>query len=174
MKKVILPLVLILVAFQLNAQKSFSDVQKVIDKAKSDTENPKKATNPKTWITLANAYTAYYDVPVNGRGIWAGAKQIEVKMLLKDQQILNSEQRTVNGKQYDVDSYADKDLYYENGVLAFWTVKGSEIENPLYDAYKSLVKADEVDAKKTKSKDIIESMKSLKTNMFNNGLNSYN
>ncbi len=174
MKKVILPLVLILVAFQLNAQKSFSDVKQTIDKAKSDTENPKKAANPKTWINLANAYTAYYDVPVNGRGVWAGAKQVEVKMLLKDQQMLGTTQKTVNGKKYDVDSYADKDLYYENGVLAFWIVKGSEIENPLYDAYKSLVKASEVDAKKSKSKEITEAMKSLKVNMFNNALNSYN
>jgi tetratricopeptide (TPR) repeat protein len=174
MKKVILPLVLILVAFQLNAQKSFSDVKQVIEKAKSDTENPKKATNPKTWMALANAYTAYYDVPVNGRGVWAGAKQIEVKMLLKDQQILSTSQKTINNKNYDVDSYADKDLYYEAGVLAFWTVKGSEIENPLYDAYKSLVKASEVDVKKSKSKDIIEAMKALKTSMFNNALNSYN
>src|SRR5574344_1093163 len=130
MKKVILPLVLILVAFQLNAQKSFSDVKQVIETAKSDTENPKKATNPKTWMALANAYTAYYDVPVNGRGVWAGAKQIEVKMLLKDQQILSTSQKTINNKNFDVE--------------------------------------------KSKSKDIIEAMKALKTSMFNNALNSYN
>lgn len=174
MKKLLFPLVLILVAFQVNAQKRLAEAQAAVDKAKAVVENPKKASDPKSWVKLANAYMAYYNAPLKSTGAYVGAAQGEVKLFLKDQQILSSKEETVAGANYYVDCYQDKDLYYDaNGVLTFYKVKNAQIANPLAEAYKAAVKAQELDAKGACSKDLAPLLSTIKQEFFSEGLNQY-
>ena len=55
MRKFLLPLVLVLVAVQVNAQRKLAEAQAAVEKAKTVVENPKKASDPKSWLKLANA-----------------------------------------------------------------------------------------------------------------------
>lgn len=175
MKKLLISLVLLLFAVQMtNAQsKSATDALKVLDKAKQDTENPKKSTAPATWVKLGNAYVECYDAPI--KGIWQNASQMEVKMILKDQPILSSTQEEKNGRTFSVDNYADKALYYdENGTLVAWVVKTPVLqEDALQLAYNAFKKAEELDAKKSSSKAITEALKGLQTRVINEAMSSY-
>ena len=83
MRKVLISLLLLLFVVQTNAQvKASADAAKALDKAKLEVQNPKKASNPASWVKLGTAYADCYDAPI--KGIWQGASQMEAKMLLKD------------------------------------------------------------------------------------------
>lgn len=175
MKKLLISLVLLLFAVQMtNAQsKSATDALKVLDKAKLDTENPKKSAAPATWVKLGTAYVECYDAPI--KGIWQNASQMEVKMILKDQPILSSTQEEKNGRTFAVDNYADKALYYdENGTLVAWVVKTPVLqEDALQLAYDAFQKAEEVDVKKSSAKVITEALKGLQSRVINEAMSSY-
>lgn len=172
MKKLLIALSLFLTV-QLSAQtKDAADALKEIAKAQTDTQNPKKAENPATWIRMSDAYVGVYDAPI--KAVWAGAGQIELKLALKDQRIISSEQRTLNGENFTVDTYYDKDLYYyPNGKLAAWVVTKPYLKGDLLkEGLDALVKADGF-AKGTKDKDLLERLTALKTRYVNEAMNNY-
>lgn len=172
MKKIIIPLAFLLVSFQLSAQKSIPDAVKAIDKAKAETENPKKASNPASWVKLANAYLGYYNVPVTG--LLVGTGQLQMKLLLKDQPVISSAPKEINGVNYTADTYSDKVIYYdEKGNLTAWEIKENSIQNPLDKAYDALQKAVSLDEKNSQNKNILESMKQIAGNNMNEARNSY-
>lgn len=174
MKKLFISLVVLLFAVQIHAQnKSAADAIKVLDKAKLDIENPKKSGLPATWIKFGNAYLECYDAPI--KGIWQNASQMEVKMILKDQPILSSTTEEKNGRIFTVDTYEDKALYYdEKGILCAWVVKTPAIkDNSLQLAYDAFQKAIEIDAKKSSSKVITESLSGLRTRFLNEAMSEY-
>ena len=110
MKKLVISLVVLFSAMQMNAQsKASQDAVKAVDKAKLEVENPKKATSPQSWVKLGNTYMEAFDAPI--RGIWPGASQTEIKMILKDQPVLSTTQEEINGVTYILDTYEDKTLY---------------------------------------------------------------
>ncbi|EKD32220.1 MAG: hypothetical protein ACD_77C00145G0001 [uncultured bacterium] len=172
MKKLLIALSLFLTV-QLSAQtKDAADALKEIAKAQTDTQNPKKAENPATWIRMSDAYVGVYDAPI--KAVWAGAGQVELKLALKDQRIISSEQRTLNGENFTVDTYYDKDLYYyPNGKLAAWVVTKPYLKGDLLkEGLDALVKADGF-AKGTKDKDLLDRLTALKTRYVNEAMNNY-
>jgi tetratricopeptide (TPR) repeat protein len=172
MKKLLLALTLIL-SISLGAQnKDAEKAIKDLEKAQNDSNNPKKATNPSTWLKMSDAYSAIYDAPI--KSVWLGASQLELKVILKDQRIVSSETRTVNGVNYNVDSYADKDLFYgPDGTLAAWVVTKPYMEGDLLKkSMETLDKALET-AKGSKNKDITDRLLQLKVRHYNEGMNSY-
>lgn len=175
MKKLFISLALLLCIAQAGAQtKSAADALKVLEKAKADAENPKKGASPATWVKLSSAYLDCYDAPI--KTLWQNASQLEVKMLLKDQKILSSEQKEVGGKMFNVDSYEDKDLYYdENGALAAWVIKQPTLKesDALAEAYQALLKAQELDAKNAQGKAITEQLQGLQNRYVNEAMNYY-
>lgn len=175
MRKVLISLLLLLFVVQTNAQvKASVDAVKALDKAKLEVQNPKKASNPASWVKLGTAYADCYDAPI--KGIWQGASQMEAKMLLKDQQILSSAQEEKNGRVFSVDQYADKALYYdENGALAAWVVKEPALkdENPLVESFNAFKKANELDAKGAQKKVVTEQLKSLQNRFVNEAMSYY-
>jgi hypothetical protein len=81
MKKLLVSVVSLLMAGQLCAQsKAVVDAMKSLDKAKAETENPKKNALPATWVKLANAYVACFDAPA--QGLLQGSPQMQVKLLI--------------------------------------------------------------------------------------------
>lgn len=172
MKKLLLALSLI-ISISLGAQnKDAEKAIKDLEKVQKEAENPKKATSPATWLKMSDAYAAIYDVPV--KAIWIGASQLELKVVLKDQRTISSEIKTVNGVVYNVDSYVDKDLYFEkDGSLSAWNVTKPYMEGDLLNlSVEALDKAAET-ANGTKDKDIAERLKLLKARYVNEGMNSY-
>lgn len=173
MKKLAISLLLSLFVISGYAQtKATADAVKVLTKAKADVENPKKSENPVSWVKLGTAYTGCYDAPFSG--IWQGAAQAEIKLILKDQIILSSTEEEINGRVFSVDHYGDKDLYYEGGVLSAWKITKPAIqEDPLSLAFDAFDKAYELDAKQSQAKVISDSFKGLQGRYFNEAMSSY-
>lgn len=174
MKKLLISLVLLFAVHAVYAQsKSAADALKVLDKAKAEVENPKKNTTPASWVKLGSAYLECYDAPI--KGIWQNASQMEVKMILKDQQIVSSTTEEKNGRTFSVDNYADKALYYdENGALAAWVIKTPAIqEDALQLAYDAFRKAVELDAKQSSAKVLTESLKGLQSRYISEAMSAY-
>jgi len=157
MKKSILAIALILSVTVMSAQ---TPAQQAIDKAKAAANDAKKAAKTATWITLAKAYVDAYDLPT--KSLLPNSSQAEVKMFLKGQQVLGTSNKTCLDANYIVDSYADKDLYYnERGALDFWIVTKPAAEGDLLgEAIKAYVKAAEVD-NGSKTKDIVEGLENI-------------
>ncbi len=173
MKKLLIALMLLLTV-QLGAQtKEIADAVKAFEKAKSDSQNPKKAENPQTWTKLSAAYTAVYEAPI--KSIWLGASRIDTKILLKDHRIEKTEDVNVNGVAYTVDQYTDKKLYYgQNGELAAWVITNKYVNEELLDqALTALEKAIETDTKNARTKEITELMVALKGKFFNEAMCAY-
>ena len=173
MKKLLFAVVSLLMVGQLGAQsKAVTDAMKALDKAKADTENPKKQVLPATWVKLANTYVACFDAPA--QGLLQGSPQMQVKLLIKDQQVLSSSQEEIGGKLFTVDKYADKNLYYdENGVLVAWTVTKPALENGLGLAFDAIKKAVELDAAKKQAKAINETLTNIKNKYYEEAMSNY-
>jgi len=155
MKRLFIALSLTMAVTALYAQpKTAAEAQKNLDKAIAATQDPKKADKPATWIALGDAYVAAYEQPT--RNILIGTPQQEIKLLIKEQQVLKSETKRCNGTNYLVDSYADKDLYYnENGALDFYVITKPAVEGEiLVEAQNAYEKAYALDTKATKAKDL--------------------
>ena len=173
MKNLLLALTL-LFSVQLAAQtKEVADAIKNYEKAKKESADPKKGANPATWIKLADAYAEIFDSPV--KSIWNGASRNEIKLLLKDQRIASTEDRTVQGVKYSVDVYDDKELYYnEDGTLAcFVQTKEYVPGNIIDEGVAALVKAAELDTKNAKSKDISERLVAMKNRYQSDAMAAY-
>ena len=175
MKKLFISMALVFFAAQVNAQsQNVVNAVKVLDKAKAETVNPKKASNPASWVKLGTAYSECFDAPA--QGIWGGMTQMEAKMLLKDQQIISSTQEEFNGVPYTVDKYDDKTLYYdETGKLAAWIITKPAVEGVdiLDEAFKAFSKANELDTKGVQKKVLTESFKGVHSRYMNDGMSYY-
>lgn len=171
MKKLLLIISALVLSISVGAQ-SKEAVIKNLDKAKATVENPKRATNPTSWIKLSEAYVDAYQQPQEG--LWVGAQSMEVKLLTKDQQVLSTEEKTISGNNYLVEVYADKELYFtEQGVLEVVKVTKPVVERSLESAYEALMKAYEVDAKGSKKDDIAEGLSKLRDLFINEAMTAY-
>ena len=174
MKRILIALSLILSLTMVSAQpKNAAEAQKAIAKAEAAAADAKKAVKPATWIALAKAYVDAYDQPT--RNILTGTPQNEVKLFLKEQQVLGTSEKKGAEGVYTVDSYADKDLYYnERGILEFYLVTKPAAEGDLLgEAVKALDKAVETDPKGTKAKDVADMMNNIHDKYANEALSEY-
>ena len=174
MKKIILAFALALSVLSANAQpKTVADAKKLVDKAAAAANDAKKAAKVPTWLSLANAYIGAYDQP--SINLIGGTQRTEIKMILGKQQILSTDMVKVQGKDYSVDHYADKDLYYnEAGLLDFFLVTKPAIEGDLLGkAQDALFKAADLDTKGSKTKDIAAKLEDIHNKYQNEALNNY-
>jgi tetratricopeptide (TPR) repeat protein len=150
-----------------------ADALKAVTKAETAAADAKKAAKPATWISLAKAYVDAYDQP--SKNILTGTPRQEVKLFLKDQQILGTSEKKGAEAIYSVDSYADKDLYYNpEGILEFFLVTKPTVEgNLLGKAVEALEKAKAVDPKDSKAKDISAMMEDIHGKLANEALSEY-
>ncbi len=174
MKKVLLAMALVLTVTFASAQsKAVTDAQKAIDKAVATSLNPKRATRPATWINLAKAYISAYELPT--KGIEPGFDQMLLKTILKDQQVLSSEQMTLPQGHVTVDTYSDKKLYYNDyGQLVFYIVTKPVEENLLGKAQDALLKAAEVDTRGSKLEDIKALFEQIHSYNYDEAASYYN
>ena len=174
MKKILIALSLILSLTMVSAQpKNAADAQKAVAKAEAAAADAKKAAKPATWIAVAKAYIEAYEQP--SKNILTGTPQSEVKIFLKDQKVLGTSQKKCTEGNYTVESYADKDLYYnEAGILDFYLVTKPALEGDmLAKAIDALEKAKAVDPKDSKAKDITAMMEDIHGKYANEALSEY-
>ena len=174
MKRILLAVSLILSITAVSAQpKSAADAAKAIEKAKTASQDAKKAAKPATWINLAKAYLEAYEQPT--KNLLVNTPQMEVKLFLKDQKVLGSEEFKGPESVYTVDHYADKDLYYnQNGILEMWKVTKPAVEGDLLgEALNCISKAASVDPKGSKAKDLAEMVENIHGKLNNDALSSY-
>ena len=104
-----------------------------------------KKNDAATWLKLGNAYADCYDAPING--LFLNNSQQQTALLLKGAVRLASEQKEVNGKTYNCDTYIDKEVYYrENGTLAGYKVTKPLAEDALKNCLEAYDKAAELGA----------------------------
>ena len=156
MKKISLFAALLAMTFSPVIAQEVTKAQKAIDKAVAATQDPKKAAKPATWITLAEECLKAYDQPVEN--LLAGSTQTQIKTLIGDQKVLSTREQKCTDGVYTVDTYADKELYYNpRGGLDFWVVSKPVAQGDLLgNAVKALEEATKVDPKGTKKDKVVE------------------
>ncbi len=173
MKKLLLAIALLLTV-QLGAQSLTPEkAQSGIDKAQANTQHPKKGLKPKAWIDLAKAYTDAYDAPT--QSIWVGASQQEVKMLIGDQKVLSSENVSLNGSNFLLEKYEDKDVYYdEAGKIAAIIITKPLVQGDMLKAASdALKKANELATGSSDKDKVKGALEMLKQKYISNAMSYY-
>ena len=161
MKKFFFALSLALATLVASAQvKPDAAIMKAIDKAKAETENPKKAAKPETWIKLGKAYLDAYNNPLANV---AGGDKTQVMMLLGGEQPLAVENVVLGGETFEKNVFAAKNLYFnEAGMLAITEVTKPSFEgDALAAAAAAFSKAAELDEKGSKTKDLDQYLQTI-------------
>ena len=160
MKKtlILLSAALMLLSMPMMAQ-DLAKLAKNIEKAVANTENPKKASNPDTWMKLGKEYIKAYEATL-GSGLLNTPKE-QISLMMGELKPISSEMVTLEGNAYQKDSYACFDYYYRNNVLVMTVPTKSAVEDPLGKAYEAFVKARELDDKGKKTKDLAAAVKQI-------------
>ncbi len=175
MKKLLTAALMLFVTMQLGAQsKEVQSLIKSYEKMKTEISDPKKGAKPATWVKYAQVLSNAYSLPTNS--LWVGLSSLEAKVVLKDQRSTGSEYQTIQGEEYEVVKYPDKDLYYNSeGKLSFWNVTDPAIKgvDMLQEAFNAYQKAAELDTKGGEKKAIQEGLVFISNNYINDAMAAY-
>ncbi len=152
--------------------KSPADAKKAVESATEATANPKKAAKPATWLKLAGAYMDAYSAPM-GNG-WIGASKQELTFIMGSQKPSATQTVTLAGETYTKEQYKTMNYYYNaNQQLALIEVTKPVYADALDQALNAYLKAAEVDAKGSKTKDIDAGIKNISSKFVEQGMNNY-
>ncbi len=173
MKRILIALAVLLSVQVADAQtKSPEAARKAVESAEAASKDAKKAAKVATWTKLAGAYLDAYNAPAGNA--WIGATKQELQLLMGNQKPVSTESAVVGGQPLLKEVYADKDMYFtENGQLFMIIVTKPVVENALDGAVEAYKKAYEVDAKKSKEKDIKEGLAVISKKYHEDGMNAY-
>lgn len=171
MKQILLTVAMLAAAFAAGAQNK-DQLLSTIDKAKVATENEKKAANPNTWIKYGDAFVDAYNSLFGP--LWLGISKTEASFLGGTQPV-SEEQVVLNNIPFNVEHYEFRDLYYNaNGVLDAVIITTSITDGDLLvDARDAYLKAAEVDAKGSKTKQIADKLGAVRNNLVNDAMSYY-
>ncbi len=146
---------------------NLESMQKDIDKSNEDIANPKKESNPKTWISRAEMFVGVYDKSTMGAS--QGMHKTIFATLTKKKKT-----ETIADKEYEVLVFPSINLYFEAaGGLAFWKETQKVTEAPLSDALDAYLKAIELDTKGSNAKKIKQGLEQLSQKDRAEGVNAY-
>ncbi len=173
MKRILIALAVLLAVQAADAQtKSPEAARKALENAEAASKDAKKATKVATWTKLAGAYIDAYNAPAGNA--WIGATKQELQLIMGNQQPISAEAVVLGGEQLVKEVYADKDMYFNGaGQLVIIDVTKPVTENALDGAFDAYKKAYEVDAKKSKEKDIREGLSLISRKYLDEGMNAY-
>ncbi len=145
----------------VNAQvKSVSAAQNAVENAKKDVENPKKNTKFATWIKYGKALVDAYDAPA-GNG-WINASRQELQLVSGNEKPVSVEKVTLGGQEWDKEVYPTRNYYFNAaGQLGLIEITKPVYENALDMALEAYGKANELDVKHAKTKDITGAILSI-------------
>ena len=172
MKKIILALAVLLSVQVADAQtKAIDAAKQAAETAKAASEDAKKATKVATWLKLADAYMAAYNAPAGSA--WVGASKAELQLVLKERPFA-AEEVVVGEETLVRESYAARDYYFTPaGQLVMIVVTQPVYPDALERALEAYKKAYEVDAKKSKVKDITTGIETVSKKLYEDGMNYY-
>ena len=173
MKRILIALAVLLSIQVADAQvKSPEAIRKAVESAEEASQNPKKNIKPGTWLKLAEAYVSAYSAPAGAA--WVGASKQELQLILAGEQPLSVESVELNGAPYTKESYATRDYYFnQNGILEIIKVTNPIYEDPLAGAVEAYAKANEVDLKQSKLKDINAGLENIARKYTDDGMTAY-
>lgn len=173
MKKIITAtLAIALFAAPVFAQKSNDALVAAINKAKATCENPKKAENVNTWLTLAKKCMDAYSAPT--ATVIPGSNRDELALLMGSEKPVSTEEVVIAGNTYLKDIYANKELYFDaNNSLRFIVVTKPVAENLLEDAAAAYRTAYAKDVKAAKTKDIVAGLQTIASHYTEDAYNTY-
>ena len=173
MKRIFIALALLLAVQVADAQvKSYDAVKKAVEAAEEAAQNPKKNTKVATWLKLATTYMDAYEAPAGN--VLVNSPRVQLQMMMGNEKPQSAENVVIEGMNFKKEVYANKNLYFDEGdVLRIIEVTNPVFEDPLAKALEAYVKAYEVDAKKSKEKDIKEGIQNIAQRYFNDGMNQY-
>ena len=173
MKRILIALAMLAAVQVADAQvKSPDAAAKAVEKAEVAANDAKKATKVATWTNLGKAYMDAYNAPAGNA--WVGASKQELALLMGSEKPVRTEEAVVGGTAYIKDVYANKDFYYTpNGVLSMIIVTKPVVENALGKALEAYKKANEVDVKQSKTKDIKAAIAQINQKYVNDAYNAY-
>ncbi len=173
MKRILIALAVLLSVQMADAQtKTPEAALKALTSAEAASKDAKKATKVATWTKLAAAYMDAYNAPAGNA--WVGATKQELQLLMGNQQPVSTETVEVGGQPLLKEVYADKNFYFnENGQLLIIEVTKPVVENALDGALAAYKKANEVDVKKSKSKDLKEGLATVSRKYLDDGMTAY-
>ena len=173
MKRIFIALAVLLAVQVADAQvKSYDAAKKAVEAAEEAAQNPKKNTKVATWLKLATTYMDAYEAPAGN--VLVNSPRVQLQMMMGNEKPQSAENVVIEGMNFKKEVYANKNLYFDEGdVLRIIEVTNPVFEDPLAKALEAYVKAYEVDAKKSKEKDIKEGIQSIAQRYFNDGMNQY-
>ena len=156
------------------AQSKPEDLRKGIEKASAATQDAKKAAKVATWTKLGEAYLKAYQQPtanIPSMGVTA----TELALLMNGEKPKSVAPVTLQGEAYEKQVFKDKNLYFQNGRLAFVEITKPVLgkEDALEGVVKAYTKAAEVDTKGSKKKEIATVLGDVDKFYFNDAYTAF-
>ena len=173
MKRILIALAVLLAVQTADAQvKAIDSAKKAVEAADAAAQNPKKATKVATWLKLATAYMDAYEAPAGN--VLVNSPRVQVQMMIGNEKPSTVESVVIDGLNFKKEIYSNKNLYFDDmDYLRIIEVTKPVYADPLASALEAYVKAYEVDAKKTKEKDIKDGIAKIAQKYFEDGMNQY-
>jgi Flp pilus assembly protein TadD, contains TPR repeats len=170
MKRITFFILLFFIAGHINAFCQDADIKEFtskLDKSNKALENPKKNTDPKTWIERGNLLQSI--ASANTQLIRGDMTQKEVKLFM------NEPKKVISGPEAGKEQYVyDRiTLTFINGKLKSWKETQQIIANPIGEAFNSYNKASELDVNGKNKSAIADGLKNLKTLSLKEAFNYY-
>ena len=173
MKRILIALAVLLSVQVADAQtKSTEAAKKAVESAEAASKDAKKATKVATWMKLASSYMDAYNAPAGS--VWLGASKQELQLIMGNERPMATEEVVLGGDQLIKETYSNKEFYFSPaGQLVLINVTQPVVEDALGGALEAYKKAYEVDAKQSKTKDIVTGLSTIAQKYLDEGMNSY-
>jgi tetratricopeptide (TPR) repeat protein len=173
MKRILIALAVLLAVQVADAQtKSPEAAKKAVESAEAASKDAKKATKVATWLKLASSYMDAYNAPAGS--VWLGASKQELQLIMGNDRPVSVEEVVLGTDQLIKETYSNKEFYFSPaGQLVLINVTQPVVEDALGGALEAYKKAYEVDAKQSKTKDIVTGLSTIAQKYLDEGMNSY-
>ena len=173
MKRILIALAVLLAVQVADAQtKSPEAAKKAVESAEAASKDAKKATKVATWLKLASSYMDAYNAPAGSA--WLGASKQELQLIMGNEKPISTEAVVLGPDEVIKETYSNKEFYFSPaGQLVLINVTQPVVEDALGGALEAYKKAYEVDAKQSKTKDIVTGLSTIAQKYLDEGMNSY-
>ena len=173
MKRILIALAVLLSVQVADAQtKSPEAAKKAVESAEAASKDAKKAAKVATWLKLASSYMDAYNAPAGSA--WLGASKQELQLIMGNEKPISTEAVLLGADEVIKETYSNKEFYFSPaGQLVLINVTQPVVEDALAGALEAYKKAYEVDAKQSKTKDIVNGLSIVAQKYLDEGMNSY-
>lgn len=176
MKRFILIMIAVITGLTLRAQMTAPTVnygayEKKVQKSDADIQDPKKAENPKTWISRGALFQEIFELN-NIKFLQKGMDEKQVQIIFFMPQKKETLQLP-NGILQEKLIYDGITLVFENGRLVDWDETKTVTDKPLDKAFDAYMKVQELDKEKKQTKILKKNLEELKNQYLRDGSYMY-